>query len=116
MSDSLFPKIDKHNRQFEVAFQKHIKQIKEDNPRLCTQVSELYFFEEEHCAECSKDNGDDVLCPIIGFMAMNGEHEDVLIINEKVVCLKEDSVLQEMRNEFMKGSPDEHNTNTNNRP
>ena len=107
MSKSLFPEIDKHNRAFEEDFRRHMTQLKEDNPRLCTQVSELYCFEEEHCEGCSKDNGDDVLCPIIGLMAMNGEHEDVLIINEKVVCLKEDGVLQYIRNEFMKGVKDE---------
>ena len=100
---SLFPEIDKHNKQFEADFKRHIEQLKNDNPRLSLSVSELYCFEESHCEGCSKDDGDEKLCEIIGFMAMNGEHEDVLIVGVNAVCLREDGIMNEIRNTFMKG-------------
>lgn len=81
---SLFPEIDKHNREYRAKERDKIQKIKDslrDESKLYrpSDGQEGYLFEQRFCSECKKDNPEKgKFCKILFSLHAGDFHEDLV--------------------------------------
>jgi len=99
---SLFPEVDKETSEIKRDLHKYICEIKEKSEMYKpSNGSDTYMFIENYCEQCSMDNGEDKLCPILGEYVARGRHENIRMDDQGCwFCFKSPMFLKTAEEKF----------------